>query len=303
MADFQGVDAVQRLEVKRALSLQANSLVRLLASVVSISLVAASGVLLVEAQSQPLPLFQVPATLLTVALGAVALYAGSLAVVGRRRTALFIWGACLILLILMPLLQVLPIQYDNSALLDLKALAPPLWPYSLAIPLLLFLLLEVSLPARGSNSTSNLFLLLGLLSAVMLLFFSTALIGSVANRSTLILIPHRLFLSVLTPIGLSGLIVVATVLPRKGLVMEGIALLVMTGLGIEWMSTWSYDGPHFLRESLQIPYPGFPLLPILAGTVPGILATGAGILAGCEVYARSKRWDIPEPVSGNELSG
>ncbi|MBF8267512.1 MAG: hypothetical protein HW388_1020 [Dehalococcoidia bacterium] len=293
---------MQRSEAKRALSLQANSLVRLVSSVVGISLMAAGGVVLVEAQSQPRPMFQVPATLLTVGLGGVALYAGSLAVAGGRRTALGIWGACLVLLILMPLLQVLPIRYDTPTLLDLEALAPPLWPYSLAIPLLLFLLLEVSLPTRGSNSTSNLFLLLGLLAAVMLLYFSTALMGSVANRSTLILIPHRLFLSVLAPIGLSGLLVVATVLPRKGLVMAGITLLVMTGLGVEWMSTWSYDGPHFLREAIQIPYPRFPLLPILAGTIPGILAAGAGVLAAWEVYARGARWDVPELVSGGEPS-
>ena len=98
-------------------------------------------------------------------------------------------------------------------------------------------MLETSLPSLGRNSTSNLFLSVGLLSAVMFLFFTTVLVGSIVNRSTLMLVPHRLFLSVLTPVGLSGLIVLATVLTQKGLVTAGIALLLVTGLGIEWMST------------------------------------------------------------------
>ena len=293
---------MQRLQADSTLSVQANSLIRIVAAAVSVSLVAAAGVLLIEAQSQPRPMLQLPATLLTVALGALALYASSLAVERRRLKAFGIWAGCLALLVLMPFLQALPISYDTTALLDLKALAPPFWPYALAIPLLLFLLLEISLPSREANGTSNLFLLLGLLSAIMLFFFSAALIGSVANNSTLVLVPKRLFLSVLTPIGLVGLLVVATVLPRKGFTMVGAALLVATGLSVEWISTWSYGGPHFLREAAQIPYPGFPLLPVLAGTIPGILATVAGLLAAWEVYAGHKEADTVEPIPGSGLT-
>ncbi|MFH1560531.1 MAG: hypothetical protein ABID84_03880 [Chloroflexota bacterium] len=294
----RGVDALQRLAVKRISYLQANSLTRLVAAAVGVSLVAASGVLLVEAQSQPKPLFQIPATLLTLGLGGLALYASSFAVAGRRMTALACWGICVALLILLPLLQVLPISYDTPTLLDLKAFAPPLWPYTLAIPLLFFLFLETSLPSVGPNNTSNVFLSIGLLAAIMFLFFTTALIGDIANRSILIFVPHRMFLSVLTPIGLSGLIVLATVLARKGLVAAGIALLLVTGLGIEWMSTWSYDGPHFI-DSATIPYARYPLLPVLAGTIPGILAAVAGILAGWEVYIKGKRDDRDEHISGD----
>ena len=281
---------MQRLEIDRVPYLQANSLTRLVAAAVGLSLVAASGVLLVEAQSQARPLYQMPAILITLGLGALALYASSFAVGGRRTTALGFWSICVASIILLPLLQVLPITYDTSALLDLKALAPPLWPYALAIPLLLFLLLETSLPKVGRSRTSNLFLVIGLLSAFMFLFFTTVLVGSIVNRSALMLLPLRLFLTVLIAVGLSGLIVLATVLTRKGLVAAGIALLIVTGLGIEWMSTWSYDGPHFI-DSAQIPYPRFPLLPVLAGTIPGILAVVAGILAGWEVYIKGARND------------
>lgn len=281
---------MQEWEKGHASYLRENSLIRLIASLVCISLIAASGVLFVESNSQLSPLFQVPGILITLGLGILALYASSLAVTGRRSAALASWATCIICIILLPFLQFLPINYqDTPALLDIKALAPPLWPYAIAIPLLLFLLLDTSIPSPEHTTTSNLFLCLGLLSSVMFLFFTTVLVGSVVNISELMLIPHRLFLSMLTPVGISSLIVLATVLTKKGLVIPGISVLVSTGLGIEFMSTWSYDGPHFI-DSAQIPYPRFPMLPVLAGTIPGILSVLAGILAAWEVYIK-RAWE------------
>ena len=278
----------------RPSSLQASSLVRLVSSVVAVSLVAAAGVVVIESQGQIRPLFQIPAAVLTLGAGALAIYAGSLAVSGRRAAAQLWWIVCIVALVLLPTLQVLPIIYDTTALLDLKALAPPLWPYAVAVPLLLFLILETSIPSQRSDKTSNLFLFLGLLSAVIFLFFATALVGHIANRSILMLVPHRLFLSVLTPVGIGGLIVLGTALVRKGFAKEGIALLLVIGLGVEWMSTWSYDGPHFIEEASYTPYSRFPLLPVLAGTIPGILTAIAGLVAGWEVYVRGYEEDEEE---------
>ena len=275
-------------------SLQASSLVRLVSSVVAVSLVAAAGVVVIESQGQIRPLFQIPAAALTLGAGALAIYAGSLAVSGRRAAAQLWWIVCIVALVLLPTLQVLPIIYDTTALLDLKALAPPLWPYAVAVPLLLFLILETSIPSQRSDKTSNLFLFLGLFSAVIFLFFATALVGHIANRSILMLVPHRLFLSVLTPVGIGGLIVLGTVLVRKGFAKEGIALLLVIGFGVEWMSTWSYDGPHFIEEASYTPYSRFPLLPVLAGTIPGILTAIAGLVAGWEVYIRGYEEDEEE---------
>ena len=275
-------------------SLQASSLVRLVSSVVAVSLVAAAGVVVIESQGQIRPLFQIPAAALTLGAGALAIYAGSLAVSGRRGAAQLWWVVCIVALVLLPTLQVLPIVYDTTALLDLKALAPPLWPYAVAVPLLLFLILETSIPSQRSDKTSNLFLVLGLLSAVIFLFFATALVGHIANRSILMLVPHRLFLSVLTPVGIGGLIVLGTALVRKGFAREGIALLLVIGLGVEWMSTWSYDGPHFIEEASYTPYSRFPLLPVLAGTIPGVLTAIAGLVAGWEVYIRGYEEDEEE---------
>ena len=278
-------------------NLQANSLIRFVAAAASISLVAAGGVVLIEAQSQSSPLSQLPAVVITLALGAVALYTSSLAVGGRRLPALSLWGACALLVILLPILQVLPIRYENLFLLELQALGPPLWPYSVAFPLLLFLVLELALPNRGENRISVLFLFLGLLSSVALLFFASALVGNVANGS-LLLVPHRLFLSVITPVGISALIVLGTILPRKGMTTEGIALLLAVGLGIEWMSTWSFNGPNFIEEAKWFPYPRFPMLAILAGTLPGAIAAATGVLGGWEVFVKGTRESQVLPLAG-----
>jgi hypothetical protein len=275
------------MDMNRVSYLQTNSLIRLLAAIVGVSLVAATGVLLVEAQGESRPLFQVPAILATLGLGVLAPYASSFAVAGRRMKALAFWGICIAVLIILPLLQFLPMEYDTPVLLDLKALAPPLWQYTLAIPLLLFLFLETSIPSLRPNSTSNAFLSIGLLSAIAFLFFTTALIGDIANDSMLIHIPHRMFLSVLIPIGISSLMVLAIVLVRKGLAALGIILLLTTGLGLEWVSTWSYDGPHFLASTAQLPFERYPLLPVLAGTIPGILSAVAGVIAGMEIYLKA----------------
>ena len=266
--------------------LQTNGLIRLAAAVAAVSLVAAAGALVIEARSLPKPLMQLPAVLVTLGMGAVTLYASSFAVMGRRGLAMATWGACIAGLVVMPTLQTLPIEYDTPTLLDVQDLAPPLWQYAVAIPLLLFLFLETAMPRFRPNRTSNLFLLIGLTSAVAFLFFATALIGDVVNNSILIFIPDRLFYTVAAPIGISALIVLGVALARKGLAAAGIAVLLATGLGVEWMSTWSYSGPHFLDGVERIPFARYPLLPVLAGTIPGALAAAAAVMAGWEIYGR-----------------
>ena len=280
---------------ERLQSLQASSLVRLISSVAAISLVAAAGVIAIEARSESDPWMQLPAAGITLAVGGLVIYASSLAVSGRRTAAQAAWGLCIAVLVLLPGMQLLPILYNTPFLLEVKALAPPAWPYAVATPLLLFLVLDSIIPDERGNDTSNRFLVLGLVSAIVFLFFATVLVGYIANRSVIILVPHRLTLSALTPIALSGMIVLGTVLVRRGFAKEGIALLLAIGLGVELMSTWSYDGPHFIADASYTPYPRFPLLPILAGTIPGILTAATALFAGWEVYVRDREEDLPPP--------
>ena len=280
---------------ERLHSLQASSLIRLISSFAAISLVAAAGVVVIESLSQTDPWMQLPAAAITLAIGALAIYAGSLAVSGRRGSAQVVWGVCIAVLVLLPGLQLIPIAYNTPFLLEVMALAPPNWPFAVAIPLLLFLILESAIPDERRNETSNTFLVLGLVSAVVFLLFATILVGYIANRSTVILIPHRLTLSSLAPIAICAFIVLGTVLVRRGFSMEGIVLLLVIGLGVEWMSIWSYDGPHYIEEAAYTPYPRFPLLPILAGTVPGVLTAAAALFAGWEIYVRNGEEDLPPP--------
>jgi hypothetical protein len=87
---------------------------------------------------------------------------------------------------------------------------------------------------------------------------------------------------------------IASVLSRKRMAAFGIILLLLTGLSIEWISTWSYDGPHFLPSAARMWFPGFPLLPVLAGTIPGILASVAAMLAARETYLKPKGYVVSD---------
>ena len=275
-------------------SLSSGGLIRLLSSLTSISLVAASIILVIESRGYNQPLLQIPAAIITLLLAPLTLYASSHALTGHRFLASTYWSICVIFLVSMPFLQVLPVRYETETLLILKAIAPPLWPYSIAIPILVFLVFEISIPMRKPNVTSSYFVLISLIAPAMLLFFSNALLGEIANNSSLILDFQLLALTFAIPIALSALMAIASVLSRKRTAAFGIILLLLTGLSIEWISTWSYDGPHFLSSAARMWFPGFPLLPVLAGTIPGILACVAAMLAGRETYLKTKDYTLSE---------
>ena len=275
-------------------SLSSGGLIRLLSSLISISLVAASIIVIIESRGYNQPLLQMPAAIITFLLAPLTLYASSHAMTGHRLLASIYWSICVIFLVSMPFLQVLPVRYETETLLILKAIAPPLWPYSIAIPLLVFLIFEISIPMKKPNVTSSYFVLTSLIAPAMLLFFSNALLGEITNNSPLILDFQLLALTFTVPIGLSALMAIASVLSRKHMAAFGIILLLLTGLSIEWISTWSYDGPHFLPSAARMWFPGFPLLPILAGTIPGILACLAAMLAARETYLKPKGYAVPD---------
>jgi len=281
--------------------LQSGALIRVTSLAISASLLAASLAIIVDAQVLPKPLMQIPAVLITVLFSLVIFWASHLFLGGHHRVALSIWASTLALLILVTLLQVLPFKYETMFLLKLKDFSPPPWPYCIAIPLLFFLLLDIYLPQHQVNKTSLVFVIVGLTSAIAFLFFSYALLGSVANLATtptgallgsgsgtsLILNPSRMFISFLIPIAISAILILGTTLPRKGFAIQGILLMIVTGLGLEWVSTWSYDGPSFISESSWFPFPGFPMLALLSGTIPGAGVALAGIIGIWNVYVEN----------------
>ncbi len=283
-------------------SLSSGGLIRLLSSLISISLVAASIIVVIESREYNQPLLQMPAAIITLLLAPLALYASSHALTGHRFLASTYWSICVILLVSMPFLEVLPVRYETETLLILKTIAPPIWPYSIAIPLLVFLIFEISIPMKKPNVTSSYFVLISLIAPAMLLFFSNALLSEITNNSSLILDFQLLALAFTIPIGLSALMAIASVLSRRHMAAFGIMLLLLTGLSIEWISTWSYDGPHFLSSAARMWFPGFPLLPVLAGTIPGILASLAAMLAARETYLKPKDYVLSETAEADVRS-
>ena len=267
-------------------TLPANSLIRLVAILSGTSLLAAAVVLFIDAWSLPRPAFQMPVIVLTLAAGGAVLYGGSLAVAGRRRAALVLFSVCMLAVVSAPLAHFLPPVWEATYELDWESLFPPVWPYALAIPLLLFLILELVLPSPRAASPSAAFFLLSGSAAIMVVFFGTSLIANVHTQYVLVVTTFRLLLTFLVPIGLGGLIVLGIVLVHKGAVTAGALLLYPTGIGIEWISIQYWEGPFWLVGPLFDVYPWFPLLPILAGTLPGALTAVAALFAAWKLHAR-----------------
>ena len=271
--------------MKSTSAIHENSLVRLLSIMAGISLLAAAGVLIFGAFTVAEPLLQGPAVIATIIISILTVRGGSKFVDGHSTKALCYWGSSFFVLILMPSLQMLPIEYNSIALLNVRALAPPFWQYVIAVPIVGFLFMNTLIPTIGPNRTSNFLSLLGLFAVMNFLFFYTVLIADVANKSNLMFIPEKMSFLFFTPIIVSVMALLSVVLLRKGLHAVGIFLLISIGLGIELVSTWSYDGPHFLAESRYISYDYYPLLPILAGTLTGILLSVIAVVAMWQLYS------------------
>ena len=259
--------------------LQSNGLTRLIAAAVCMLLFSAAAAISFEAIDHPRPFFQIPSVLLTGLSGLLVFYASHHAVSGNRVFAVVAWSVCLLVILGLIYLQFLPIEYDTVELLRLKSMSPPIWPYTFVMPLLVFLIFETALPANNRIHSSVMFLVVGLFASTMLLFMSTVLISSVANISELIFIPKRLFGIITVPLLASFMVIVGLVSVRKGFLLFGVGILFFVGLATELISTWAYSGPYFIETSNRIVYKMFPMLPILAGTIPGILIATSGILA------------------------
>jgi len=269
--------------------LRVNGLIRLTSTLGCILLLTASLTLIVEAIYHPKPLFQIPSILLTLASAFLIFYAGSFAVRGDRFTSTVLWGLCLFIILAQSSLQFLPLEYDTLMLLRLKALSPPFWPYTLSIPLLMFLILDNAIKSSYPNKTSLMFLMIGLVAVTMFLFMTTVLVGTVANISELVFIPTRMFWVMASPVLLSMLVVLGIVFVRKGFVISGVLMLISIGLFIEWVSTWSYDGPYFLETANRLNYDMFPALPFISGTIPGMILAILGVVVVWRATSETKK--------------
>jgi len=113
------------------------------------------------------------------------------------------------------------------------------------------------------------------------------MVGIVHSSFTLVVTSYRLLISFLACIGLGSVIVLGAVLAYKGRALASIALLYFAGLSIEWLSVQYWQGTFWLVGPLMDVYPWFPLLPIIAGTLPGVLAALAALAQAWELFAHS----------------
>ncbi len=242
---------------------------RLAALMAGGSLMAASAVVLSIAGEFPHPGHQAVAALATFLL-ALMVMGSALGITGRNRTsALFQFGAYTLLVIALPMVRYVPFVYKFVYLNDLESLFPPLWPYSLSIPLLFALLGEL-LFSRRQRTAPVLLVAASLVPAVVLLFFSSEVIQAMGATLAGIAFPWRVLLALGICIAASVCIVLGTTWTTRGLMWLGLMVLLCTGLSLEVVSTFLYGSLSPKMFDLGLPRLS-PWIAFGAGTVPGAL--------------------------------
>ncbi|MFH1141745.1 MAG: hypothetical protein V1724_08835 [Chloroflexota bacterium] len=233
------------------------------------SLLAASTVLLSIAGEFPHPGHQAVAALATFLLALMVL-GSALGITGRNRApALFQFGTYTLLVMALPMVRYVPFVFKFVYLNDLESLFPPLWPYSVTIPLLFALLGEL-LFSRRQRTAPVLLVAASLVPAVMLLFFSSEVIQAMGATLVGIVFPWRVLLALGICIAASACIVLGTTGTTRGLAWLGLMVLVSTGLSLEVVSTFLYGSASPKLFELGLPRLS-PWIALAAGTVPGAL--------------------------------
>ncbi len=233
------------------------------------SLLAASAAILSIAGTFPHPGHQAAAALATFLLALIVL-GSALGITGRNRTsALFQFGAFTLVVITFPMVRYVPFVFKFVYLNDLESLFPPLWPYSVTIPLLVAILGELLLSPR-QRTAPVLLVAASLVPAGMFLFFSSAVIQAMGATVLGIVFPWRVLLAQGICIAASAFIVLGALWTTRGVTWLGLMMLVGTGLSLEIVSTFLFGSASPKLFDLGVPYLS-PWAAFAAGTVPGAL--------------------------------
>ena len=248
------------------------------------SLLAASATLLSIARDFPHPWHQALAALITLAL-ALAVGVSAVGLSGTNHRAAFIrFGVYTLVVVSLPLLRYVTPIFTLAYERDVESVFPPIWPYSASIPLLMALLGEMAFSHR-QRSASVLLVLVSLVPASLLLFFSSEMVRVFGATLLGIVFPSRVFLAYIIFIAASSIIVVGTVAATRGMAWVGVLALIGVGLFLEISSTFFYG-----IASPKLFDPGFPLMspwvPIAAGTVPGGLTLLMSVLVVIAIASR-----------------
>ncbi|MBI4201427.1 MAG: hypothetical protein HY531_03940 [Chloroflexi bacterium] len=256
------------------------ALLRLGALMAGGSLLAASATLLSLAGQFPHPGQQSLAALVTFLIGLVVL--GGIASLDGKNPylALPLFGVCTLLVIALPLARYIPLVYIKTYELDLESLFPPLWVYSLSIPILTAIIADLALSERARSAPIT-FLAASLLPATMLLLAGSLVIMKMAASEAFVSLPHWILLALAMCIGGSCIIVLGAVAASRGLVKLGFPMLLGTGFLLEVGSVFFYGGvaPSWLPDLFRFVtrVVDSPSLAVAAGTLPGMLTILLGL--------------------------
>ena len=240
------------------------------------SLLAASATLLSIARDFPNPWQQALAALVTLAL-ALAVGVSAVRLSGTNHRAYLIrFGVYTLVVVSLPLLRYVTPIFTFAYERDVESVFPPIWPYSASIPLLMALLGEMAFSHRQRRA-SVLLVLVSLVPASLLLFFSSEMVRVFGATMLGIVFPSRVLFAYIIFIAASSGIVIGTVAATRGMAWVGVLVLIGVGLFLEISSTFFYG-----IASPKLFDPGFPQMslwvPIAAGTVPGGLTLLMSVL-------------------------
>ena len=284
---------VPRLQQVASSHAPMSGLVRVGALLAGGSLLAAAAVLVATAGAMSHPGQQLWAALLTAVVGAAVCWS---VVLSPERTLfrLLLFSSALTLVVILPLVRYIPSLYTFLYNQDYEALFPPLWPYSIAIPLLVAMIGELALPRGEQLSFSRTPMLLALVAACLCLFFSFTVAGKLAAGVHLT-VPERSLVAYGASIGLSSSIILGGLIARKGIVWAGVGILMTTGLFLEMMSIRFYDGIPVSLTHTNFPVPLSLWVPLLGGTIPGALSLLVALSLLWDTYLVPKHYEA-EPL-------
>lgn len=253
-----------------ALDIGSIAMSRLTGLIAGGTLLAAGATIAGNAGSFPHPWHQALTALLTSLLGIAAMAGGAL-LIGRRPTAsLALFGTFAFVIATLPLARYIPLFYTVAYERDLESFFPPVWAYSVSLPVLVALVADLAL-SRRARTASALVVAMSLLPAALLLLLGTQVVSAMASTLVFVAVPMRTLLAYASCVGLSVLIVLSTVAATRGMVLIGVVALLGTGLFLEVGSIFFYGGlpRRWVFDFVFNPYPFW--VPFLGGTVAGAL--------------------------------
>lgn len=234
------------------------------------SLFASAATLFSVSSQYPNPSHQSIAALSTLLLGLTVLIAAIVPWTNKRLLELVTFTILFVLVVSLPIVRFVPFVYNTAYEQNLESLFPSFWVFSLSIPLLAMIVVDLAL-TKKVRSFSVVLPIFAVAASTLLLFFGSMIVD-IMSAFAFVAIPHKTLFAYIACIGLSSLMVIAAIMLTRGLSFAGIIVLVVVGLSLEIGSVYFYDGisRYWTMSKIWLPYTFW--VPFMAGTIPGATA-------------------------------